>query len=434
MSAPPPRHYCNVTFIQEGSLGYDGDPITLKRCMKCQSTFYVSKDAQRYHWKVHKKFCKSPDEFDELRRRISRYSADEVADLFLRTDIYAPETPEAAYSYLWGLQRLERLSRKGDNPTLTSFKKSCLFLMFSSDEIIESLWAVPGLTTYLLNIDITSDQIKQSKIEDPEYRPSFHMLGADEFQPDYQLNSDFCDAIGFILVGASCNRAHDNAIEDMILRQTPLAIATCRKVMAWMQDPCMLASMPTKCFGGDDHVGARVFAFPMLLKGMLNDLPGDPDNPSAIAPGLTIEGAIRAILNYVASDYYRADLGVLAKFTSLIETAKKTIAWEAFSVLRRSKLAVLILKYYVRGDIPKRQQLDDVCIGLAAFVMGWEIDKSLWLKVVKESISQSFLPFFQDWLDVELQKILPRVQLWLRLCDVTLPSEVELLICEFAFV
>jgi hypothetical protein len=313
MSAPPPRHCCNVTFIQEGSLGCDGDPITLKRCMKCESTFYVSKDAQRSHWKVHKKFCKSPNEFAELRRRISRYSADEAAELFLRTDLYAPKTPETAYSYLWGLQHLERLSRQGGNPTLTSFLESCFSLMFSSDEIIESLWAVPGLTTYLLNIDITSDQIKQSKIEDPEYSPSFHMLGADEYQPEYQLNSDFCNAIGIILVGACCKKGPDNP-EDMVLRQTPLAIATCRKVMAWMQDPCMLASMPTnKCLGlGDDHhLRARVFAFPVLLISALNDLPGDPDNPSAIAPGLTIEGAARAILSYVASDYYQAELDIL---------------------------------------------------------------------------------------------------------------------------
>jgi hypothetical protein len=84
-----------------------------------------------------------------------------------------------------------------------------------------------------------------------------------------------------------------------------------------------------------------------------------------------------------------------------------------------------------------RQELNGMCLGLAAFVMGWESDKSLWLKVVKESISQNVFAgasYFQDWLDSELQKILPRVQLWLRLCDVTLPSEVELLICEFAFV
>jgi hypothetical protein len=408
--------------------------------MKCESTFYVSKDAQRSHWKVHKKFCKSPNEFAELRRRISRYSADEAAELFLRTDLYAPKTPETAYSYLWGLQHLERLSRQGGNPTLTSFLESCFSLMFSSDEIIESLWAVPGLTTYLLNIDITSDQIKQSKIEDPEYSPSFHMLGADEYQPEYQLNSDFCNAIGIILVGACCKKGPDNP-EDMVLRQTPLAIATCRKVMAWMQDPCMLASMPTnKCLGlGDDHhLRARVFAFPVLLISALNDLPGDPDNPSAIAPGLTIEGAARAILSYVASDYYQAELDILARFTTGIrEAAKKTIAWEAFSVLQRSKLAVLILTYYVRGDSNMRQELNGMCLGLAAFVMGWESDKSLWLKVVKESISQNVFAgasYFQDWLDSELQKILPRVQLWLRLCDVTLPSEVELLICEFAFV
>jgi hypothetical protein len=192
----------------------------------------------------------------------------------------------------------------------------------------------------------------------------------------------------------------------------------------YAKDPRMLHSMPT--------------VFPILLQGMLHGQPGDHDNPSAIAPGLTIEGAVRAILNYIAADYYEVKLGVLASLTtSLGETAKKTIAWEAFSVLRRSKLAVLIFRHYIRRDIHKRQQLYDVCRGLACFVMGWEIDKSLWLKVVKESIRQSTpgeAPKFQHWLGVELQKILPRVQLWLRLFDVALPSEVELLICEFAYV
>jgi hypothetical protein len=443
MSAPPPRHYCNVTFIQEGSLGYDGDPITLERCMGCRSVFYVSKDAQRSHWKVHKKVCKPPNQFAELRLAISRYSAEEAAELFLRRGMHPPETPETAYSYLWGLQHLERLARQGDNTTLTSFVTSCHHIIFRSDEIIESLWAIPGLTTYLLNIDITSDQIKQSKIEDPEYSPTFHMLGGDEFQPDYQLNSDFCNAIGNILVAASCKMVEYN---DVVLRQTPLAIAACRKVMTWMQDPCMLASTPSMCHGFDrdsDQLQLREFAFPILLSSILYDLPGDPDNPSAIAAGLTIEGAVRVILNYIASDYYQENLDALAMFTkrfttSLRKTAKKKIAWEAFSVLRRSQLALLIFKDYVRRDGHKRQQPNDMYGRLAEFVVGWGIDKSLWLKVVKESINQSTSPreasFFQRWLDEELQKILPSVQLWFRLFDITLPSEVELLICEFAYV
>jgi hypothetical protein len=433
MSAQPPRHYCNVTFIQEGSLGYDGDPITLKRCMKCRSTFYVSKDAQRSHWKVHKKFCKAPDQFAELRRRISRYSADEIAELFLRRDLYPPETPETAYSYLWGLQHLERLARQGRNPTLHALVDNSFGMMTSSDELIECLWAIPGLTTYLLNIDITSDQIKQSKMKDPEYSPTLHMLGENEFQPEYQLNSAFCNVIGNILVGASCYMVEYNDEEnlDVTLRQTPLANAVCHKVIAWMQDPCMLASTPSK----------RESLFPILLNCMLIHLPGDSNNPSAIAPGLTIEGAVRAILNYFAStDYYEVNPDVLVRFTTCLrETAKNTIAWEAFSVLRRSKLAVLILNDFMRDDIHKRQQLNDICEGLAGFVIGWGINKSLWLKVVKEIIHQSSSGtqeslFFQGWLDEEMQNILPSVQLWLRLFDVTLPSDVEFLICEFAYV
>jgi translation initiation factor 2B subunit (eIF-2B alpha/beta/delta family) len=111
------------------------------------------------------------------------------------------------------------------------------------------------------------------------------------------------------------------------------------------------------------------------------------------------------------------------------------MAWEAFSVLRRSQLAVLLFKDYIRGGhsyalVAKRCLID--------FVVGWRIDKSLWLKVVKGCINQSTssreASFFQGRLDAELQKILPTVQLWSRLFDVTPPSEVELLICEFAYV
>ena len=92
----------------------------------------------------------------------------------------------------------------------------------------------------------------------------------------------------------------------------------------------------------------------------------------------------------------------------------------------------------MRGDIDMRQHLNNICRDIARFVMGWRIiDNSSWLKVVNESIRQSTsyeALFFQDWLEVELYKILPIVQFCLRLFDVTLPSEVELLICEFAFV
>jgi hypothetical protein len=409
--------------------------------MKCRSVFYVSKDAQRSHWKVHKKVCKSPDQFSELRRRISRYNADEAAAHFLTTDLYPPETPETGYSYLWGLQHLERLARQGRNPTLTSLVENTLGMMLLSDEIIESFWAIPGLTTYLLNIDITSDQIKQSKMKDPEYSPTLHMLGGNKFQPEYQLNSEFCNVIGNILVGASCKEVYEPEAEMCVVlrRKTPLATAACRKVMAWMQDPCMLASMPYKCNAsgyldeGDlqGDLGARKFAFPKLLNVMMGFQPGDPDNPSAIAPGLTIEGAIKAIRNDIALDYSREHVDDLESIViNLGKTAKKKIAWEAFSVLHRSQLAVLIFKDFMRDDSTK--------LSIAEFVVGWGFDNSLWLKVVKESIDQITSPeassFFQGWLDHELQKILPRVQLWLRLFDVTLPSEVELLICEFAYV
>jgi hypothetical protein len=77
-----------------------------------------------------------------------------------------------------------------------------------------------------------------------------------------------------------------------------------------------------------------------LLKGMLNDLPGDPDDPNAVAPGLAIEGAVKPpLVNYIASDYYRLNLDDIARIMM-----QKTIAWEAFSVVRRVELAVLIVK------------------------------------------------------------------------------------------
>ena len=93
-----------------------------------------------------------------------------------------------------------------------------------------------------------------------------------------------------------------------------------------------------KCYGfgldEDESIVIRARnSFLLLLGCMLDDLPGDPDNPSAIAPGLTIEGAVRAILNHIASEYHRLDLDDLAMLLlNLRESTKKTRYLERLSL------------------------------------------------------------------------------------------------------
>jgi hypothetical protein len=71
------RKFCNITFVEEDSVGSNGERVKLLRCSRCSGVFYRGKEEQRRHWKTHKKVCQvtSPEEIT----RISHFTMDEAA-------------------------------------------------------------------------------------------------------------------------------------------------------------------------------------------------------------------------------------------------------------------------------------------------------------------------------------------------------------------
>ena len=449
MSTPAqqlPGRYCNVTFVRDGSLGENGEAIKLKACSRCRDTFYVSRQAQQSHWKVHRKVCQSPDDFADLKRRIAGYSVEEATD-HLRDVLmqqasgnrYTPESPRAGYSYLWVLQRLDQLARQGNNPRYMSIRHLLpdephgSHFALLQDEQIESLWAVPGMTAYLLNLDLVFDStLKQLKPPTPRYLAKAKRVG---FHPKYQLTADFCNLVGMILFASSCTLDFRSLFKPGALRQTAIATVASRKIMQWLQCPKTFMCIPNL----QDREMITDAKFRALLDLLLRKTPGDPDEPSALAPGLTVEGAMRVLLYDIVSDRELAPEPMQELIGFLFESMKThPHAWRAFSVDSRAELAIFIHREILcERHLEIESDMKELCRHMRDFVCGYLIDPSLWLKCViacREKYGPSKRSFFQTRLDHEIDKsVRPSVKEFLRLSKASVPDEVETLICEFAF-
>ncbi len=83
MNAASSTPVCSYYLVKQGTpypfLEYNGS--SLKRCARCKGAYYIDGDAQKLHWKTHKKNCK-PSSLDTSKMDLDHCSKALKKDLF----------------------------------------------------------------------------------------------------------------------------------------------------------------------------------------------------------------------------------------------------------------------------------------------------------------------------------------------------------------
>lgn len=81
-------------------------------------------------------------------------------------------------------------------------------------------YLVPGMTTYLLNIEFSTDAMKQTKMGTSQDHTAhlFAIMVSDDFHPDWQMNSDYS--------GLICSQWRDHCAIGKLLAHSKL-VACC---------------------------------------------------------------------------------------------------------------------------------------------------------------------------------------------------------------
>ena len=220
------KHFCNVTFLTEGDVGPDGHVIErLVRCSRCKETYYCGQKQQKEHWKIHKHVCK-PVEDEPVRKEEIRASHTTLAKLaaalarhfnsnFNGTSnreillwVRLPGIPARVMvnrAFWYMLEEMQRLCCDPDfSPTdvdeerVGELTALIQFILPSADLFtLQLLWAIPGMTTFLLNLDLLSPAMRAKKQQ--RMAPTQDEIEFQGLDPSFQNHKYFATTIGHIL-------------------------------------------------------------------------------------------------------------------------------------------------------------------------------------------------------------------------------------------
>jgi MYND finger len=460
------QRFCSYTFVPEN------DNRRLLRCARCKDTYYKDQESQRAHWKVHKKVCKPLDVAE--RNRIFAFDASEVAVALSQTlvAIFTDVQDAVGRSFLYLLQRLEDLCQeaaKGEkkgvgggilDPEISSTHMledpsaikegehnrgvvltQLIELIGMGNKTIELLWAIPGMTNYILGHSLISEAMQKKQASG--ILPSRAENNGHYYNADYHIHPVFCNMMGIFITVSGMKEvgAHDQAD---FRRGTPLAAAAARRAMTWWSNPYSRASIPRRRLC---RCTPRTIWFQVVFFGLLESPRADWEQEGAdiangieLVPGLTAKDVClllmqeEALHNSPASFHRLSDL-----FAQNI--VRCPTAWQAFSAADRALVTRALYKFSTdnRNDIPQENRL--CSMRLCDIVTGYTTDTCLWLKVIKvicEHPDDDAVSFFRAWLVHILAKVKPTVLCFLELAKEmdpntpNIPDDAIRSICEFA--
>lgn len=409
---PRPKHYCNVTFLSVGDVGpdeNDGRPIErLLRCSRCQETYYCNRELQRRHWAIHKRVCKPPGaDANPYRGSTATEVILQLLQLF-NFNPHAPSGPNLIRNDYLGralrflLERLQVLCHCPDyEPTPEDLQHTeilyCNTIHFlkQSNEKIELLWAIPGMTTFFLNLELISEPMRRRKLNG--ISPTKEELDFQGFDPSYQNSHHFSTAIASFM-HIFIERANTTGVcNNTAYRSTGFAFAAARRLMQWYADPYTRVSIPTSlgfCVPDgriDINQSPRDFQFYYVLSKLLESLPDDTSDTKALVPGLTVQDVILILTEEPAWRKYVGPEQIAKCTRALIDSSStKLVPWEALTVPSRASAAHMIVDRFIRNSEGLSWEVKHCGRLLLQIVMGQNSvagihDEILWLQVVKHA-------------------------------------------------
>ena len=413
---PPPQHYCNVTFLSIGDVGPDGLPIErLLRCARCQETYYCGKEQQRRHWKLHKFVCRpareeAPEEsFAGLRMGTVAESI-KIVLYHLRDGVSARtlvQNADVGRPFLFLLKRLQVLRDEEPDNAITgtdvasagSMIQCMSSLLGKSDRSIELLWAIPGVTTFLLNLELLSVAMRERKL-------AAAVPSDDELRNPraVQLSRSFCIFTNTICRVIEACFVVIKGDGEAHYRENAIAACAARKMMQLYADPYTRGSFPT-----DQPETPRTRSFQGSFSLLLECLPDDPLDSKALIPGLTVHEIFQII---ITEPEWHSDMDsrrtMLVIKDLLLSASTKLEAWDAFTVEARAITAHKLLGLYcqVKSRNGNDEALDaEALMRLIFIVVGFNCithatNDAMWLKVVEHAATLNVGPFagvFSQW-------------------------------------
>ena len=127
------------------------------KCSKCKTVRYRNKEAQRQHWKVHKKYCCPPD-LDAVATMDARACVAHLQSALTRP---TKDTAVVIHRLGWLLYH-----DQVDDASDIGFQIHTMTRMYLPNEqvaaaIYSSLWAVPGMVQVLLGAPLLSRSVKE---------------------------------------------------------------------------------------------------------------------------------------------------------------------------------------------------------------------------------------------------------------------------------
>ena len=180
MSDPTPT--CNYWFIKQGipntflEFEYDGTS-NFKRCTRCKGAFYLDQNAQKLHWKIHKKCCKL---VGDITSEGLGYDIDtcvsEIKSLLYQ--YHGLSNPPELYHVMKRLRTL--MDDDVDGVSDAAFKLHSMargLICYQSDKLMFNVVASPHMANLLLSDeeDLLSEKnrfIKEHLLEKYNGRPS----------------------------------------------------------------------------------------------------------------------------------------------------------------------------------------------------------------------------------------------------------------------
>jgi hypothetical protein len=170
--------YCYHSHLSEAALRDPTEKASLEqgkllRCARCKGAFYHSKEAQKQHWKHHKRTCSLPTP-----AKVSGMTLRECVDT-LNGQMMNPATMDG--NTVLVMKRTKQLLEYHDDDEDdfsgqdAGYKLHTMARNFKSDEAAavyySTLWAAPGMTQFLLSEPLWSTTVMARKVKYPNGVP-----------------------------------------------------------------------------------------------------------------------------------------------------------------------------------------------------------------------------------------------------------------------
>lgn len=451
------RKFCNITFVEEDSVGSNGERVKLLRCSRCSGVFYRGKEEQRQHWKTHKKVClvTSPDEIT----RISHFTMDEAAvDLMhlLRTKNFL-----AGRKWTLLLQRICELFRTSNdrsdcfNEEIVSNMMigsgmilSCAReLAFASTSEMDLLWAAPNFANFMLSVkdQFISDSYIERRRRGDELTED--ELSCYEFNPQIHVDPGCSNLLMlFVMAGVVSRTQSIGHVTKLHYRKTGYSEAAFRVMIDVWKDPYARASMILK---RNQMTSVRQEWCPLTI---MNVIDQSPLHPLYIAPGLSVHDAVKTVID---EGFIYTPLRLREMIDCILDSyAFEKEAWGNFRAEERANCALLVVEKFLK--VNDRPQLNPhLTSELSMALTGWATrgqhevghvkDAQLRFKVIKLA-SQNKTPtaeriyprrmcpadYFGLFHEKMIKEQMPLVEAFLGDRKAELPEEMLVHIAEFA--